>query len=635
MERLPRRRRGGAVVALTFLVLALLVWWHAWTGGAGRTLASGSVDPAQEVWFLAWTPAAIGHGWNPFFSRAMFIPSGLNLLANTSFLLLGLVLSPVTLLFGPVAALAVAVTLAPAADAFAAYAALRRYVSWQPAAFVGGLLYGFGPFVATDLRYGHLNLTLLVFPPLLVMLLDRLLFGPLRSARAMALAIGALLVAEFFVSSEMFALGVVVGVLAMAVVAVAARRRLADRAGYVGGALVVAAVGTTVALAYPVWWYLRGPRHFSGAVWRDMARFSASLQSFVVPHGELSGTGFLSGGNGDFLGVGLLVVLGTAAVVWRGDTVLRFALGMAGVSVLLALGPTLHLRRHDTGIALPAWPLVHLPLLDSMAPSRFGAFVDLFCALALARVVDHVNHAVRDHLERAGRSDEERDGHRHVSSAHVLLPAGVSAVVALGALMQPALAQSWPYPVQPLHEPAVVRGLDRLPEGSVVREFPLVSETHAEQLVWQASGGMAYNMVDGYAIVPGTGGRAGIRPPTDVLGIVFAGITLGRLAPPYTASTVAAVRSHAWDHGVRSIAVVRRAAHASTVEALLDQALGRPAVVDPSGWLWRRPASRPAGRDAVRSVVGGDVPGCGVRAACGSAPDAPAGRGRSAARRAR
>ena len=584
--------RATLAAGSVYLVLGVAVWWHAWSGGPGHAIATGSLDPGQNVWWLAWVPHALGQPTNPFFTRAMFWPDGVNVIANTSFLLIGLLLSPVTLLFGPVTAFTVAVTLAPAADALATFAAVRRYVSWAPAAFVGGLLYGFGPFVATDLRYGHLNLTALVFPPLLLLLLDRLLFRPRRlfehhaTPWALVLATAGLLVAEFFVSTEMLALGVITAAVGVAVALLAWRRHLVERGRTIAVSLIAALALSVAALAYPVWWYLAGPRHFTGAVWQDMARFSASLASFVRPHGQLFGTGFISGGNGDYLGIGLLLVLVIGLAICRHQPILRFAVGMAAVTALLSLGPSLHVGEHDTGIVLPAWPLLHLPLVDSVAPSRFGAFTDLFCALALAVVLDRSRAAL---VGRAGGWAALRRSSRGGRSWAGLAPTIVPAALAAAALVPLAVAQPWPYPVQQLRQPTVLRALARLPEGSVVREYPLVSGTNATGLVWQATAGLRYAATGGYAIAPGTDGRAAIQPPDDALGLVFAGIALDKVRPPYAPSLVDDVRIHAWDRHAVAIAVVRGDRHAADVASLLRQALGPPSLADASGWLWRRP----------------------------------------------
>ena len=146
-----------------------------WTGGVAHTITStGWGDPAQQIWFLAWVPHALGSGLDPFLSHAMFAPAGINLVANSSILFPALVASPVTIIFGPIVAFNVLVVLAPATSAFVAYLVFRRYTSFGFGAWLGGLFYGFSPFVLNDLIDGHLHVTTLVFPPLVLLLLDDL-----------------------------------------------------------------------------------------------------------------------------------------------------------------------------------------------------------------------------------------------------------------------------------------------------------------------------------------------------------------------------------------------------------------------------------------------------------------------------
>src|SRR5580658_2540964 len=88
---------------LAFTLPSLVLWWHVWTGHPTSTLTCACGDPAQEVWFIAWPAWAIAHLGNLFFSGAVNVPFGANLLSNTSGTLVGAVLSPVTWLWGPVA----------------------------------------------------------------------------------------------------------------------------------------------------------------------------------------------------------------------------------------------------------------------------------------------------------------------------------------------------------------------------------------------------------------------------------------------------------------------------------------------------------------------------------------------------
>jgi hypothetical protein len=598
-----RRRHLPWLAGIAYLGLSFVAWGHLWLGAGGPAarLPVGSADVAQDVWWLAWLPHALGQGTNPFFTDAMFWPHGVNVVANPSILLVALVLSPITVTAGPVVAFAVAVTLAPALDALVAYVVFRRAVSWAPAAFVGGLVYGFGPFVATDLRYGHLHLTVAVLPPLLLLVVDRMAGALLRdgpflaraprttrsaTAPATAVALAGLAVAQFFVSGEVLALTVVIGVVAAALAVLVA---VGQRAG--GSVLVAvrrpagtAAAGALLAgavLGYPLWWYLRGPRHFSGAVWGDMARFSASVSGFVQPGGRLPAVAFLSGGNGDFLGVGLVVVLVAGALwSWGSDRVLRMALVMALVAGVLALGPTLHLGRADTGIVLPAWPLHHLPVLSSIAFSRFGLFVDLFAGLALARVLDRTAAA-------------GSGGAMPVQRQPGPVWAAVAIVVAGAAVVQPGLVAPWPYPTAAsATPPALWRApvLGALPDGSAVQVYPPLSGTDAVAMAWQAADGLRLRLVDGYAIVPGPHGEATVHPAPDALGVVFAAAWLGRLSQPVAPSIVGAVRAAAWTNGVRAIMVLSGSSSrgAAAVTGLLRAALGVPALSGAQGSIWLR-----------------------------------------------
>ncbi|HEX7442829.1 MAG TPA: hypothetical protein VF320_03020, partial [Acidimicrobiales bacterium] len=141
------RGRALALAAAGYLALALVVWWGVWSDHPTATTTCGCGDSALFLWFFAWPAHALAHGLDPFYSAAMSHPGGVNLLANTSELALGVVMAPVTWIFGPVASMNVALLSAPALSALAMFVLLRRWVRWAPAAFVGGLLYGFSPLV--------------------------------------------------------------------------------------------------------------------------------------------------------------------------------------------------------------------------------------------------------------------------------------------------------------------------------------------------------------------------------------------------------------------------------------------------------------------------------------------------------
>ena len=93
----------------------------------------GDVD--LFAWFVQYAATAVSHGQLPaLFTTAMNAPVGISLMWNTSFLLPGVLLSPVTLLWGPQVSLTVALTLGFAGSAAALFWVLRRWgaVSARP-----------------------------------------------------------------------------------------------------------------------------------------------------------------------------------------------------------------------------------------------------------------------------------------------------------------------------------------------------------------------------------------------------------------------------------------------------------------------------------------------------------------------
>ena len=220
-----KRRAYGLtlVVVIVFFVLAVALYWPVWSSHPASRTPLGA-DQWLSTWFLAWVPKAISSGHNPLASNYANYPGGVNLLTNTGLALLGLVGSPITWLFGPVATTNVMLTAGPRCRQ-PRPTRPRRFTQWRPAAFVAGLLYGFGPFVALH-AYIHINFTFNAVPtadPARAARDRRGQAGPGRPLR-WGLLLGGLLAIQFFISSEVMATTVVVGACAVAVAAVVGRQ---------------------------------------------------------------------------------------------------------------------------------------------------------------------------------------------------------------------------------------------------------------------------------------------------------------------------------------------------------------------------------------------------------------------------
>src|SRR5207244_8755784 len=134
---------------------------------------------------------------------------------------------------------------------------LRRGVPHPVPAGVGGLIYGFSPFEIGH-SYGHLNLTLAVLPPLLLLLGDELLVRQRRPAWRVGALIGAAVGAQLLVGQELVGLSAVGAGAGVAVLGALWPAELRRRWRYVAVGLAAAAAVVLVADGLPLAYQLLG-----------------------------------------------------------------------------------------------------------------------------------------------------------------------------------------------------------------------------------------------------------------------------------------------------------------------------------------------------------------------------------------
>ncbi len=387
-EEVARSRRALGFAAAAYLLGSLGLFWHVATLSLARAATCTCSDVAQFAWFQEWPWAAIKSGSWPLYSGAMFHPHGINLLSNTSATGLGFLLLPITALFGPLATLNVALIAAPALSALSMMYLARRWCSTSFAAFIAGALYGFSPLILFHDALGHLNVTFLALAPLVVACVDDLFITHRHRARRVGAALGVLLIWQFFIGSEVLVLILVAAAVSLAVLALLAAvsepsaLRASVHAALPG--LVVASVVAAVGLVAPITYALFGPGHYHGAVWPGRALSTVAVRSFLSARGGPTlwwthAHPFLPA---TYVAPTLIVVLGVAAVLLRRDR--RFV-----ITLILALAmAALSLGQH---YLFSPWHYVgHWVILNNVVNERFSAFLFLFLALALARVVDGV-----------------------------------------------------------------------------------------------------------------------------------------------------------------------------------------------------------------------------------------------------
>ena len=216
------------VVLACYLLAAVAVTWRLWADPASRTVAGNPNDADLFAWFLRYAAAAVAHGRLPaLVTAAMNAPQGINVMWNTSILLPGVLLTPVTLLLGPQTALTAMMTIGFAGSAASLFLVLRRWEVSTGAAALAGAVYGFSP-ALLQASIGHYNLQFAVLPPLII---DAGLRLCLRSPAPVrdGLRLGVLATAQLFTGEELLLLTGLAGLLLVAVLAAGRPRAVPGR----------------------------------------------------------------------------------------------------------------------------------------------------------------------------------------------------------------------------------------------------------------------------------------------------------------------------------------------------------------------------------------------------------------------
>ena len=206
---------------------------------------------------MAWTPFALSHGVNPLFSHWLNVPYGANYAANVAIPLLGMVASPITAIWGPVAGTNFLISLAFFSSAVAGYYFVRHWTTWRPAAFFGGLLFGFSPYVVAE-GIAHLH-TMFVGPrPFRSSSCStRSSSGSVTRTGSSAWSSGILVVAQYFISSEFWPRPPSWLVVAVVLVALFNRNQVAAHVAVPCPPWPSPSVIAAVVLAYPVLYSLQ------------------------------------------------------------------------------------------------------------------------------------------------------------------------------------------------------------------------------------------------------------------------------------------------------------------------------------------------------------------------------------------
>jgi hypothetical protein len=374
----PERLRAAArrpwarelAVLAAYLAAGVAATWPLASYLTGRLPASR--DVAVYVWDIWWVAHQIIHLHNPWSTTYLAAPAGLQLGYHTLVPLLGALMAPVTLAFGPSASYNLLVIAVPGLAAYAMYRVARLWLPTMTGAIAAGAFFGLSAMLTYQAWY-HLNIAYgTVFLPLTLEAAVRLRRGPTVGQGAI---LGVVLGASALVNQESAVMALILAVLAVgpwlagsrAWATAATRLRAVAAAGIAGLAVASPQLVAMIQQA-------RAGGNTTSAASLGYTTWVANLPSLFAPSPRLADDGLTALGriyvshtrfetlNTFGVVMSLLAVLGLAVSWRRRSAWLLLLLWLGGAA--LALGPVLYIGRH-----------LYLPLAQTWDGVRVSALM--------------------------------------------------------------------------------------------------------------------------------------------------------------------------------------------------------------------------------------------------------------------
>ncbi len=567
-------RRLDAAIIACYLLGAIYVTARLWDNLRHRVQSDNVQDQIFFEWVLARAARVVTHFENPFFTMSLNYPAGVNMIANTSVLAIGIPLAPVTLLFGSHVTYAVALVLGLAGTATTWYWVLSRHiVTNRVAAIVGGAFCGFAPAMVSHAN-GHPNIVSQFLVPLIIWRVIALR-EPGRVIRN-GVILGLLITYQVFLNEEILLFtALALGVFFAAYAAQRWREVAPILRRFLGG-LGVAGGLVAALVAYPLYIQFFGPQHYKGMEhWfqlsTDLSTFTAFPRRSIALYSGVSPGSAHPAEENTFLGWPLMALV-VIMIVWQWrDATVRCIAIVGAVFAALSLGSVIVFRGTRTGIPGPWALLDDLPIFESVVPIRIGLVLVPTVGLLLALGVDRFLTETR-----------EPAPNRDVARLAGLLVLAV------------ALVPLTPVPLLAKHRDAAPTFItaggwrEYVTGGRTLVPVPLPTYPEPTGMWWSSQTGVAFPIPRGYFLGPQSGESGDIGdlapPPRRTSTLLSIVERTGRPARVTDVDRrVAREDLRYWNAGVVVLDVnhLRAAALRVTLENLLGPGTRRDGV-----WLW-------------------------------------------------
>jgi hypothetical protein len=429
---------------------------------------------------------------------------------------------------------------------------------------VGGLFAGFAPGMISHVN-GHPDLVGQFLIPFIIWRAISL-----RTARD-GVVLGLLVTWQAFLDEELlFQAGLAVAVF-VAVYAVFRPSEVRARVRPFLAGLRPALLTAGALLAYPLWFQFFGPQSYRGlpeavlGYGTDLRAFTAFSQSALVRHGASHSSYGAPPEENTFFGAPLLIATGVIVIwLWRRRVAVRALTVVALVFAVLSLGRTVMAGGHAVLPHGPMSVLDHLPLFDSVVPTRFGLALIPVVAVLLAFSVRAA----------ATACDVRVRYYWAVVLVAALLPIAPTPVLATTAAPVPGFFTSGQWGQYVHDDQSVLYGNARGGSASFTA------------MGWDNATGQGYRMVGGYFLVPGAHGSGVYGAPGRPTTVLLTDIVRYGGTRQITAAQRAAFRADLRYWHTAIVVLSPYAPHYDDLRYALNQLTGQPARQVQGVLLW-------------------------------------------------
>ncbi len=405
-------RRDG-IVLIVYLLLSLILTYPLIAHLDSHVPGRGIDDPAL-AWNLWWVKFSIFNlETSPLYTDYLYYPLGVNLSANTSTFLNGILALPFTFLFGTIVANNLIILFALGSGAYGTFLLVREVLARcgirsDLGSLLAGAIFGFGAWHINYVSAGHPMLLSSEWIPFFALYLVRSDQAGWKNGARAGSFFGLTAWTELTFIPFMAVFAIIYGIYFL-IVNRGWRRH--DVKESMGSALrnwfwlgIVSVVSTS-----PLLWSLfadslRYGYYLAPGLGRAQV-FSAEPISFFIPSAAHPILGEWANGltNANtsyaFIGYAVLILAVLGFVGFRNLNIARFWLVAAIFFALVMLGPTLLIDEQNTGITMPFALLQKLPFVNANRyPVRYNTMVMLalapLVALGAARLIQMQHRVV-------------------------------------------------------------------------------------------------------------------------------------------------------------------------------------------------------------------------------------------------